>query len=140
MRALIISGVTGICSNAIEIDTIEGLELDDGYVFAPDTTGEIGWTWDGSRWRTPDEIWADAHLTGTPRATVPPPGSTDDQVATMYSVSDAITTALATFFTSADYISGDLDGTGANFTFDLDQGAFDGTGAGFGYDVDEGTY
>lgn len=140
MRLCLIGAVTGVCAAVLEVESYDEFPIADGYVLAPDDTGEMGWTWDGSRWRSPEEIWNDANLTGTPRASAPTIGQADDQVATTFFVGETVAAMLETYFVTSSYDEGDMDGAGSNFAFDLDEGDMDGVGSNFAFDVDEGTF
>lgn len=141
MRACIISAVTGVCVNIIELDALDPSQLDVNLAFAPDSSGEIGLVWDGAAWRSAPNPLFDAALSGEPTAPTPSvDAEVGDQVATTFYVDQMIATVLATYFVSSGYDAGRFSGTGSNFTFDLDAGLFNGTGANFAYTIDGGTF
>ena len=54
MKYCIINKQTGVCVNAVELDSAEQFaSKDSNLIVAPDQTGEIGWTWTGSLWSQP---------------------------------------------------------------------------------------
>jgi hypothetical protein len=54
MKYCIINKQTGVCVNAVELDSAEQFaSKDSNLIVAPDQTGEIGWTWNGLLWIQP---------------------------------------------------------------------------------------
>jgi hypothetical protein len=54
MKYCIINKQTGVCVNAVELNSAEQFtSKDSNLIVAPDQTGEIGWTWTGSLWEQP---------------------------------------------------------------------------------------
>lgn len=64
MKHCVIDQTTGLCVNIIELESADQYQTTDpALTLAPDCSGEIGWTWDGTAWQElvpiyTDEQWA----------------------------------------------------------------------------------
>lgn len=63
MRHCIIDNSTKLCLNVIELNPGEQyVSVNKDHVLAPDHSGEIGWTWNGSSWVLPESLVTDEEL------------------------------------------------------------------------------
>lgn len=152
MRGCLVYAATNVCTAVIEYTSVNDLVIADGFYLAPDSTGEVGWTWTGSSWVTPTSFWTDVRLYGTPRAPTPDTEAADDQIATTFWVRNFVSSYLADEDYLLDggdygdaaslviYNAGRYNGTGNNLTADLLSPLYDGTGGNLSGDIDGGTF
>lgn len=151
MRGCVIYEQTDVCVNVIEYTSLDDLVLGEDYYLAPDNTGEIGWTWTGTGWRTPQDFWTNVTLYGTTRAPTPDFGADDERIANTFWVNQRLTSYLADesftihggSFGDVDvvtYNAGRFDGAGSNLTGDLISPIFNGTGGNLTSDIDGGAF
>lgn len=152
MRGCVIYAPTNICVNVIEYDNLSDLDLSNAYYLAPDNTGEIGWTWTGSGWITPQTFWTDVQLYGVPTAPTPDPDADDTRIATTFWVRQFVASYLADEEYTLDggdyadaasviiYNAGRYNGTGSNLTADLLSPLYNGTGGNLSSDINGGAF